>query len=164
MIASNLKTHSPGTGYGGHNTTRNQHGPHTSCALENHSAQSAGQNGVRGIVLPSEVADAGVEEVVGDGDHTGRVAEEGTTAGDGVENRVQTQLWRLVRRPPEALLQTPGSSYRQGRQVCDTGSVAEIIRKASGGEDGLAAGHIVQSGIFEREVFESVLVQTGQGV
>ena len=43
-----------------------------------------------------EIANAGVEAVVCDGDDTSRVSEERTPARDGVENRVEAQLGGLA--------------------------------------------------------------------
>lgn len=155
---------SPGTGDTGNDTTRDEHGAEPPGALEEHATQRASGNGVGGVVLPPEVPDGAVEAVVGDGDNAGGVAKEGATAGDGVEDGVQAQLGWLVDGPPQTLLQAPSTSEAEGGEICDASAVAEIICEAARRKDGLAAWDIGEGGVFEGEVFESVLVETGQRV
>lgn len=78
--------HSPGTSYGTDHCTRDHHGPQSLCALEEHATQCASCHGVCRVMLAPEIANAGVEAVICDGDDTGRVSEERTPARDSVEN------------------------------------------------------------------------------
>lgn len=115
-------------------------------------------------MLATHVTNSRVEAVVDDGDHTQRVAQEGTPPGDGVEDGVQSQPGGLRIGSPQALLEAQGASYRQTGQVCDAGAVTQVVGEAPRGDDGLAAGQVGQGGIFEGNVFERVAVEAGEGV
>ncbi|CRK36693.1 hypothetical protein BN1708_016545, partial [Verticillium longisporum] len=58
----------------------------------------------------------------------------------------------------------PSTSEAEGGEICDASAVAEIICEAARRKDGLAAWDIGEGSVFEGEVFESVLVETGQRV
>src|SRR3569833_996660 len=104
------RTHRPDSGDRSHNATGYQHGPQPPGALEQHAAQAAGCYRVRRVVLAPQVADIRIEAVVCDRDHAGRVPQERSSPGDGVQDRVEPQLRRLAGRSPQALLQAPGST------------------------------------------------------
>lgn len=93
-------------------------------------------------MLAPKIADVRVDAVVRDGNDTSRVAQEGTSPRHGVEDRVQAQLRGLSSRPPQALLQAPGATHAQRRQVCDSGAIAEIVGEAAGRQDRLATGKV----------------------
>lgn len=158
------ETYRPSTCHRCHNAARDDHGPQPAGALEEHAAQRAGRDGVGGVVLAPQIAKVRVHEVVADGDDTGRVSEKGPPACDGVEHRVQAQLRGLAARPAQTLLQTPGATQRQPRQVCHAGTVAEVVGEAACGDDALGAGEVGEGRVFERDIFEGFLVEAGQRV
>lgn len=125
-------TYSPCTSQPSDDTARDHGGPQTPRALEDHAGNSAGDHAVQRVVLAAVVSDSAVETVVHHRDHAGRVAQEGTSPCDGVEDGVETKLWgRGCGKPVQAFCQTPHTTHRQCAQVCHASAVAEVIRPAS---------------------------------
>lgn len=115
-------------------------------------------------MLPAQISNVRVDTVVHDRDDASRIAQEWTPSRDCVQRRVQPQLGRLAGAAPEALLQAPCATYRQGGEVCDSSAVAEVVCEAARGEDGLAAGQVGDGGFLEGDVLEGVLAEAGEGV
>lgn len=137
------KTYSPGTGERANDTTRNHSGPETPRTLENRAGDRACGNAVGPVVLAAVVADGAVETVVHHRDHTGGVAEEGTSPCDGVEDGVQAQLGRRRgRESVQTLGETPCASHCKRAKIRDTGAVTQIIGPSSRGQEGVAVGKV----------------------
>lgn len=115
-------------------------------------------------MLPAQISNVRVDAVVHDGDDASRVAEEWAPSCDCVQCGVEPKFGRLAGAAPEAFLQAPCATYRQGGEVCDTSAVAEIVCEAARGEDGLAAGQVGDCGFLEGDVLEGVLVEAGERV
>lgn len=129
-------TYSPCASKTSHDSTRNRSGPQTPRALEDHARNSTCGDAVVRVVLATVVADGTVEAVVHHCDHTSRVAEEGASPCDGVEDGVETQFRRRRSgQSVQSFRKTPYTSQAERAKVCDTSAVAQVIRPPSGGQE-----------------------------
>lgn len=115
-------------------------------------------------MLPAQVPNIRVKAVIHNRHNTRRVTQERPTARDRIQGRVQPQLRRLARAPSQALLHAPRAAYRQRRQVCVAGAVAEVVGEAARGEHRLPAGQVGQRRVLEGDVLERAFVEAREGV
>lgn len=112
-------------------------------------------------MLAAEGANGAIGTIVDQSNDTGAVAQERSTSCDSVQNAVHAQSrWHRSRVLLQALRQTPRASNGERSQIADTGAIAEVVRPATAGKRGV----IYRRGVFEGEVIEGVLVQTGKGM
>lgn len=116
-------------------------------------------------MLAANTVDGCIDEVVDEGDDTGRVAEEGASTGDLVENGVESETERGVvdaERAEETFSSSKETSDGKAGEVGGSGAVAEVVGPASGGHSSSRALHARWRTIGQVEVFKVILAQAGQ--
>ena len=114
-------------------------------------------------MLSTDSVDGSVDEVVDESNDTGRVAKEGTSTGDLVENGVESETESGVvdtEWAEEAFPSTEKTTDGETREVSGAGSVAEIVGPATRRDGGSCAFHARRCTIGQVEVFEIILAET----
>ncbi len=148
-----------------HDTTGNGHGSDTSCALEERTRDSASAHSAKDVVLATNTVNGSIDKVVDEGNDTCRVTEESTTTSDLVENSVESETESRVvdtKRTEESFPSTEKTSDHETREVGGAGTVAEVIRPATGRNSSSCTLHAGWRTIGEIEVFEVILSKTSQ--
>lgn len=148
-----------------HDQTCNRHGPRTSRALEQSARDTTCSDGPVDIVLATDTVNGSVDEVVDQSDDTSRVAKEGASTGDLVENGVeaQTEGWVVdTERAEEAFPRAEKATDGESREVGGAGTVAEVVGPASRWDSGSCAFHARRRTVGQIEVFEVILAQTSE--
>lgn len=148
-----------------HDQTCNSHGPRTSRALEQSARDTTCSYGTVDIVLTTNAVDGSVDKVVDQSDDASRVAEEGASSGDLVENSVksQTEGWVVdTERTEEAFPRAKKATEGETREVGGTGTIAEVVGPSSRRNSRSCAFHARRRTVGQVEVFEVILAKAGE--
>lgn len=116
-------------------------------------------------MLATNTVDGSVDKVVDQSDDTSRVAEEGASTGDLVENGVkaQTEGWVVdTEGAEEAFPRAEKATDSETREIGGTGTVAEVVGPSSRWNSRSCTFHAGRRTVGQVEVFEVILAQASE--